>query len=195
MNTKINLGDVPSEETVARGRGGKDRREPVFYFNQVSLCHRCDPSKLLAEVGCPDKIELARKASAVKTIDRLIGLYLLGPLCGFPVKVGIATDPIVRLSALQSGSYEDMTLHAVLWSLKYPEIEMAVLNEAKRIGIHERGEWIAASPRSSLEMVLDAAELEGAVLFTSAMYVENTGRALVALDAALAEERRLDRAA
>ena len=187
METKINLGTVPVVERMGCWRGGNKVATYSLSVKEVAVdLETATAESLFAEAADRDKTELALKTADLTCIDRLMGLYLIGPESGYPVKIGISDTVKARLSALQTGSWEKVKLHALLWLFGYDAygVEQAVLKEAKRIGCHERGEWLSLTPVSAMDMVIDAARAEGVRVFTSAMAVENQGRALMHLDRA-----------
>lgn len=190
MNTRVDIGAIPVKEAQTRCNGGCNWGNFTFYIDQLRVdLDACSPRSLLSEAGDLKKTILARKASKYLDVQNYPAVYVIGPMSGFPVKVGIGEDPLTRLAGMQVGNHERLTAHAVFWTADAPYIERAVHKEAKRIGIHEHGEWIAATPLTAVEMIMEAAKGLSVDLFTSGIYVENRGRMMVALEASKAEER------
>lgn len=190
METKIDLGDIVTLQREVTFRGGAKWDTLAIPFLELSIdFSNATPEGLLAEAGDLDKIELASKVSEYKQVECYNCLYIVGPVAGFPMKIGITDRIKHRLSNLQSSSWQELRLYALLWgpgSAAF-SVEQRVMADAKRTGIHERGEWIATTPASLMDMVIDAARVERQPLMTSAMAIENKGRMMVAQDAAVGE--------
>lgn len=69
-------------------------------------------------------------------------VYLLTPLRGGPVKIGITEDPVQRLGAIQASHYEELAFHRFWW---LPGVAVASRIEAGFKGqfanSNIRGEW------------------------------------------------------
>lgn len=190
MNTKVDIGTIPVKEAQTRCNGGCNWGNFIFHIDQLRVdLDACSPRSLLSEAGDLKKTILARKASKYLDVQNYTALYVVGPMSGFPVKVGIAEDPITRLAGMQVGNHERLIAHAVFWTADAAYVEHAVQKAAKRIGIHEHGEWIAATPLTAVEMIMEAAKDLSVDLFTSGIYVENRGRMMIALEASKVEGR------
>jgi hypothetical protein len=84
-------------------------------------------------------------------------VYLLTPMRGSPVKVGISEDPVQRIGTIQAGHYEELVFHRFWW---LPGVAVATRIEAAFKRDHAawniRGEWSDMSPHVA-EQEVDAA--------------------------------------
>ena len=84
-------------------------------------------------------------------------VYLLTPVFGAPVKIGISEDPVQRLNGIQAGHYEELVVHRFWW---LPGIAISSKIEAAFKRDHAarniRGEWFDISPYVA-EQEVDAA--------------------------------------
>lgn len=190
MGTKVDLGAIVTLQREVTFRGGGKWFTLSIPFLELSIDFaKATPEALLAEAGDLDKIELASRVSEYKQVECYNCLYVIGPVAGFPMKIGITDRIKQRLSNLQSSSWQELRLYALLWGPGAAafRVEQRVIADAKRTGIHERGEWVSTTPASIMDMVIDAARVERQPLMTSAMAIENKGRMMVAQDAAVRE--------
>ncbi len=76
-----------------------------------------------------------------------------------PSKVGIASDPVHRVSGLCVGSSEDLYPYFLLWTPGRPvavEIELRAHELLKKAGKHRRGEWFNVPVEWAIETVKTA---------------------------------------
>lgn len=194
MDTKINLGGIPTREREVYFHGGSKWAAFAIPFVELSIDFtKVSPEQLLTEISDEDKIDLAVRTAEYKQVECYGSLYVIGPTSGYPMKIGITDRIKHRLSSIQSGSWQEIKLFALLWGPGPAAFltEQRVLADAKRTGIHERGEWIATTPTSLIDMVIDAALVVREPLMTSAMALENKGRMMRAVDANQPGQKKL----
>jgi len=89
-------------------------------------------------------------------------LYLLKPVHGAPVKIGISEDPVRRIATLQAGHFHELVFHRFWW---LPGIAVATRIEAGfKNGLADyniRGEWFDMSPEQAERQVEAAIERLG----------------------------------
>jgi hypothetical protein len=89
-------------------------------------------------------------------------IYLITPLCGGAVKIGITEDPVQRLGTIQASHYEELAFHRFWW---LPGIAVASRIEAGFKGefadCNIRGEWFAMSPERAERLVAASIECLG----------------------------------
>jgi hypothetical protein len=81
-------------------------------------------------------------------------VYLAKPLRGWPIKVGIAEDPVQRLLGLQNAHYEELAFHRFWWlpgSAVALRIETAFKKDFAANNI--RGEWFELKPTDAVNYV------------------------------------------
>ncbi len=198
MNIRVDLGGIVPLLTPVQRSGGTRLHSHTLDIAELSIDLSANsPEAVLREAGNSDKNEIARDVSGYVSVERYCALYLVGPVCGFPVKIGITDDPRSRLSSLQTGNHEKIIAHAIFWTTLGGAfaIEQKVIKTAKAADMHERGEWLTATPSTAVDMVMEAAAQERVSLFTSAMAIENRGRMMRALDKAIKDREAEDLAA
>lgn len=84
-------------------------------------------------------------------------VYLLTPVFGAPVKIGISEDPVQRLNGIQAGHYEELVVHRFWW-LPGIAISSKIETDFKREHVDRniRGEWFDMSPYAA-EQEIEAA--------------------------------------
>ena len=74
-------------------------------------------------------------------------VYLLTPVHGAPVKIGISEDPVQRIGTIQAGHYEELVFYRFWW---LPGVAVASRIEAgfkqDHAGRNIRGEWFDMLP-------------------------------------------------
>jgi hypothetical protein len=84
-------------------------------------------------------------------------VYLLTPVRGVPVKIGISEDPVQRLAQVQVSNYEEVVFHRFWW---LPGVAVASRIEAAFKRDHAvrniRGEWFDI-PAAAAELEIDSA--------------------------------------
>ena len=69
-------------------------------------------------------------------------VYVIGPLAGFPSKVGIAVDIKKRLESLQCSNWERLYVHEVFWvASKSSALKVEKLCKRRLKEFNIRGEW------------------------------------------------------
>lgn len=190
----MNLGGIPTREREVYFHGGEKYRAFTVPFIELSIDFaKVEPEQLLAEISDEDKIGLATKIAEYKQVECYNCLYAIGPVAGYPMKIGITDRIKSRLSSIQTGSWQELKLFGLLWGPGPSAYctEQRVLSDAKRTGLHERGEWIATTPVSLIDMVIDAAKAVREPLMTSAMAIENKGRMMLAMDANIPRSQKI----
>lgn len=78
---------------------------------------------------------------ATSTNDAAV--YVIEPQSGAAVKVGVSADPLSRLTGLQAGCHEQMTIRALFWmpSNQAYGIERVTLRVIAKMGLRLSGEW------------------------------------------------------
>lgn len=107
-------------------------------------------------------------------------VYVVGPAeLASPVsKIGVANNPLYRLSSLQTGNWNRLTIRALLWlvadsSDKASEIERASFLAASEMDARIISEWVAMDAQEASELIVKAARYVGAAVCTSKMMLEN----------------------
>lgn len=108
---------------------------------------RDTPEELLAS-RVMNRAHIARACQRVNNMPKATStgeaaVYVVEPQSGLAAKIGVSANPLVRLVALQGGSYEPMTIRALFW---LPEahaygIEKACLRVIAQMGLRLTGEW------------------------------------------------------
>jgi hypothetical protein len=108
---------------------------------------RDTPEELLA-ARAMQRASIARACQRVNDMPKATStgeaaVYVIEPQSGVASKVGVSTNPLVRLSTLQGGSYEPMTIRALFW---LPEahaygVEKICLRVVAKMGLRLSGEW------------------------------------------------------
>ena len=81
-------------------------------------------------------------------------IYLVKPIRGRPIKVGIAEDPERRLANLQHANFEELCFHRFWWLPGQAlglRIESSFKRDFARVNI--RGEWFALDPADAVEYI------------------------------------------
>lgn len=108
---------------------------------------RDTPEELLA-ARAMERTHIARASQCVNDMPKATStgeaaVYVVEPQSGLAAKIGVSANPLSRLSSLQAGSYEPMTIRALFW---LPEahaygIEKACLRVIAQMGLRLTGEW------------------------------------------------------
>ena len=89
-------------------------------------------------------------------------VYLLKPVHGAPVKIGISEDPLRRIATIQAGHFDELVFHRFWW---VPGIAVATRIESGfKMGFADyniRGEWFDMSPDQAERQVEVAIERLG----------------------------------
>jgi hypothetical protein len=89
-------------------------------------------------------------------------VYLLKPVQGAPVKIGISEDPVRRIATIQSSHFDELVFHRFWW---LPGIAVATRIESGfKNGFADyniRGEWFNMSPEQAEKQVEAAIERLG----------------------------------
>lgn len=86
-------------------------------------------------------------------------LYVVKPVRGWPIKIGIANDPERRLNDLQVANFETLCFHRFWWMPGLPitsRIEAAFKRDFAAHNI--RGEWFDVDPSDAVAYVENAIE-------------------------------------
>lgn len=135
-------------------------------------------------------MELARRLFDGRTRYAPMAVYVIAPDEIDVAKVGFASNPVIRLTSLQIGNWNRLTVRALLWvDAQAAVIEKLVHQAAKEMEIYLRGEWLAASPFDATELVLKAARHAKLPCYDSVTWMNNLG----ARSQALAEHRHYAR--
>jgi len=152
---------------------------------------KASAEQVAAAITDPLTIRCATNAAQDRDTNFYESIYCIGPEDGFPLKVGIAGSAEMRISALQTGNWQKLRLHGLLFSDAGDAlaIEQLVHKKAKKANIAERGEWIWASLVSAVDLIMEAANDLDHKLMTPAMAFYNQGMAMRARDKAIQNVR------
>ena len=95
-----------------------------------------------------------------------VGLYVIGPKCGYPVVFGIAGDPANAWRALKRGHWDLHEVHAFCWTPGRPTAERLKAKLTERLAEFaqfENAEWYNLSTAeiiSHIEVVAQAERIE-----------------------------------
>lgn len=115
---------------------------------------------------------------------------------GLPVsKIGVTTNPTLRLEQLQQSHWAGLSIYSLLWSpgRKAEKVEADALAAASEMGVRLRGEWVAMEPEEALETVLKSGRFNKAPLCDGSTWVKNWKLRLEALNKSRVERDRLKR--
>lgn len=118
--------------------------------------------EVAARAANRNSIDLMIEAKRIKPgrVAQLSALYFMVPegideIC----KIGIAEDPWLRLTGLQTGCWAKLRIAALFW---YPRIADAAAHEflalrlAKKEKVKLEGEWVALEPDEAIGLTLTA---------------------------------------
>jgi hypothetical protein len=81
-------------------------------------------------------------------------VYLAKPTRGWPIKVGISEDPVMRLLGLQNAHYEELEFHRFWW-LPGEQVAFRIESAFKSdfAPFNVRGEWFRVSPEEAVAYI------------------------------------------
>lgn len=121
-----------------------------------------------------------------------IAVYLIAPDDLDVVKVGIAADPRLRLSALQVGNWNKLSVRGLLWfDGSAGDVERLVHQAAAEMNISVRGEWIGAPIAEAAELVLKAARYSKRKCYDSDIWIKNWSSRVGALADSKSSSKRI----
>jgi hypothetical protein len=105
-------------------------------------------------------------------------------------KVGITKSPLGRLRTMQVANFAPLRFDALVWFDSEDEalaIERLVVEAAKEMGIHARGEWLQTSGLEVAQLILKAARYSGHPARDGEAQFTHLGDRLLAFQAGTAE--------
>jgi hypothetical protein len=169
-----------------------DGREIAFEAVRLSKAEACVDS-LVAECGNPTWNKRAAllatgKLKGAKGFDSAV--YVVTPASRLVSKVGITTNPIKRMEALQCGSHEQLVMTHTFWLPRKAAIgvEKLTLRVLGRLGARLMSEWCNYSPEEAAAAIAAVATQGAFALATPQMYVANYYRAVNAVKGGVCED-------
>lgn len=90
----------------------------------------------------------------------LCALYVIGPKCGHPVKIGYARNIGTRISTLRTGHWEEISAHHVLWCPSAGMAKTIEQHSHRMLGeFSMRGEWFAVPADVAVAAIQRSAEV------------------------------------
>ena len=118
--------------------------DPAALTNPKTKCRKAEAMADARPIGFRDYV----RSNGFHTV------YLITPVFGAPVKIGISEDPIQRLGTIQAGHYEELVFHRFWW---LPGIAISSKIEADFKREHAehniRGEWFDMMPEQAEALV------------------------------------------
>lgn len=157
-----------------------------FYREVAATCEHDDEvgglfhyARSVFDFEAHDREELKKRCSNIP--DRFMTVhgdativYVVGPEGKDHAKIGITKDMFGRLSGNQTGCWDRLKAHYCLcvYDDDAYTIEQSSLALAALRGIEIRGEWVGVPAEKAFELVLDAAEIAGALVSDAGGFVE-----------------------
>lgn len=91
-------------------------------------------------------------------------IYIVAPIDGWPCKVGISTNPMKRISTLQTSCWKQLEVKWCGWAptmQQAKEVEMKSHASLTNLGLWLHGEWFDMRPEKAADLVAFEAELAG----------------------------------
>lgn len=121
----------------------------------------------LSVISNSDEIALAcARVHKNKRAFNLFGAVYVVGLPGVDIcKIGYSNSPLHRLSALQTGLWDDIIIHGVFWGaeLVAKRLEAQALKLANSHGLRLKGEWVALPPDEAIGLCLSTLDGSEAV--------------------------------
>lgn len=135
---------------------------------------RCrSPEPLAQAFGVQEA--MLEKTNGKRTSPGEYALYLIQVEDDPIVKIGISTQPRLRLQSIQDAHYRELSIWGVVYSpdRQVMTIEQSVLGWANQAGNRLRGEWIAAEPKEIFMRVLEVARDQNIAVCDAGVWTAN----------------------